>query len=134
MMVTIVPVIVTVPSLVIQNAPTAHVFRRWIMHGASTPTVPPVTILSAVNTHPTDRISIEEQKQHRLRNMYKHGSGIKGGRKCTLCWSGAGYFSTNGQKFRRQIGWRCIKCERYMCQECYLLYPKHAGFAQVFYE
>lgn len=91
-----------------------------------------VTVVAAVNASPSDHTPIEEQRRHTLANMYSRG--MKGGRPCVMCNKGAGHYSKGGVGVRKLTGYRCILCERYMCAECYLLFPKHAGFVKIFYE
>ena len=91
-----------------------------------------VTILSGANATPSGVVPLEGQREHKLRNMYKHG--MKGGRDCSVCSKGGGYYSKGGKPTLKQTGWRCIKCKRYMCEVCYLLHKNHIGFNQVVFE
>ena len=92
----------------------------------------PVTILSGASATPSGVVPLEEERKHKLRNMYKHE--MKGGRDCVVCSKSGGYYSKGGQPTKTQIGWRCIKCKRYMCHVCYLLHKSHIGFGQVIFE
>ena len=83
-----------------------------------------VTILSGANATPSGVVPLEEQCEHQM----------KGGRNCSVCSKGGGYYPKGGKPTVKQTGWRCIKCERYMCEVCYLLHRHHIGFNQVVFE
>lgn len=93
-----------------------------------------VTALASVNPAPQNSTTLEDQQEHKLINMYRAPNPIKGGRDCVVCWAGVGFYSKGGRSTRKQTGMRCAKCKKYMCKECYMTHPAHAGFVKVYLE
>ena len=73
-------------------------------------------------------VRLEKQREQKLRIC---NPGMSGGRECPVCKPGGGYHLKRNKPAAKQVWWRCIDCERYVCDVCYLLGKNHIGFRQV---